>query len=195
MTRFSACGLLLRAINMSGTTADSIGPARVWVLLTFVLLNELGIDRGNLHKLQGVPAQQLSEAYLAAVRSTGGDDARTMIDVQHLLHGPLPPPSVTAVHASVPLTKGTTDTGATVFLRSDVHNFKVIEAQVPVRVKARFSLDDARTDAVMDAYRNGAPNRDAVDILAAMAIDPVFRIPMLPGAARRPRRGEAGPAV
>ncbi|HSV82024.1 MAG TPA: carboxylesterase family protein [Ramlibacter sp.] len=184
MTMPAARGLFHRAINMSGVSALTLKPAATAEPLTHALLKELGIDKANVRKIQEVPAERLLAAHRSAVTATKGDDSRPLIDGRHILHAPLSPEGL-ALHGSVPLMIGTTDTEATLFFRSDMRNFKVTDQQVRARIKAQYDLDDGKADAVMAAYRKEVSGRTAADILAAFATDVLFRGRMLQAAEAR----------
>jgi para-nitrobenzyl esterase len=185
-----AQGLFHRAVNMSGVTAFSIAAAERTEPLTNELFKVLGIEARDPRGLQAVPADRLQAAYVAAARTLGGDDARPVIDGRHILHGPLTPEGL-AVHASVPLMIGTTDTEATLWLGQDARNLQVTSAQVQSRIRSQFNLDDAQAAAVVAAYREAERDRAPIDILAAVATDTLFRGPMLRGADAKANAGRA----
>ncbi len=125
-----------------------------------------------------MPARDLLAAQRTAVRTLKADDSRPVIDGRHIPYGPLSPEGL-ALSAAVPLMIGTTENEATIFMRSDMRNFKVDAQQVRARIRAQYRLDDAKTDAVIQAYSRDVPNRKPVDILMAVASDALVRGPLL----------------
>lgn len=175
-----AKGLFHRAINMSGTTGFNVSPAAGTEAHVNEILKEVGIDKGNLRKLQEVPTEMLIKARLAAVKAKR-EGARPVIDGRHLPAGPMTPEGL-AQHASVPLLMGNANTEATFYFGADTRNFRVTANQVKARIKAQFGLDDAKVDAIMSAYLKDEPNRTPADILAGVITDTLFRVPMIRGA-------------
>ena len=176
-----AKGLLHRAVNMSGTTAYSIGPAAAREPLTDEFIRSLGLGKGDVRKLQQLPPAQLLAAYQAAVRKLDADDYRPVIDGRHIPSGPLTAEGL-AVHASVPMIMGTTETEATFWLARDARNLAITEDQLSARIKAQFKIGDGQVAALIAAYRRDSPARTPWDVLVALGTDVLFRGRMLVGA-------------
>lgn len=180
-------GLFRRAINMSGVTGlQVVAPERTEPYVG-ALLKALGIGGGDLRRLQEVPVEVLLKARNAAMRAVC---AQPVIDGRHVLASPLTPAGL-ALHASVPLMIGTTDTEATLFLGGDRRNFQVDDIQLKARIRAQFGMDAAGADALMAAYRADGQGRSAADILAYLSSDLLARGPLLRAAEAKANAGEA----
>ncbi|HSV82023.1 MAG TPA: carboxylesterase family protein, partial [Ramlibacter sp.] len=129
LTMPAARGLFQRAINMSGVTGLQVVRPAATEPYVNELLKALGIDKGNLRKLQEVPVEALLKARAAAMAAARSDGAQPVVDGRHVLASPMTPEGL-AMHASVPLMIGVTDTEATLFLRSDMRNFQVTDRQL-----------------------------------------------------------------
>jgi len=173
----AAKGLFHRAINMSGSSGLQLAPAASSEPLVAEILRRLNLDKGSVRKLQEVPARELIAAQRAAITALKADDSRPVIDGRHIHYGPLTPEGL-ALNAVVPVMIGTTENEASNFMR-DERNFKVNAQQVRARIKAQYQLDDAKTDAVIQAYTRDRPHRTAADILLAVASDALVRGPLL----------------
>lgn len=180
MSMPAAKGLFHRAINMSGASGFHVVPAAETQAHVNHILKEVGVDKSNLRKLQEVPARTLIQARLAAI-AAHREGARPVIDGRHLPAAPLTPQSL-ALHASVPLLMGNTNTEATFYFGADTRNFQVNAGQVQARLKAQFGLDDGRVEALMSEFLKDEPHRTAADILIAVITDAMFRVPMIRGA-------------
>lgn len=176
-----AKGLLHRAVNMSGTTAYSMGPASAREPLTDEFIRTLGLGKRDVRKLQELPPAQLLAAYQAAVKKLNTDDYRPVVDGRHIPFGPLTPEGL-AVHASIPMIMGTTETESTFWLARDPRNLAITEDQLGARIKAQFKLGDAEAAALIAGYRKEYPARTPWDVLAALVTDLQFRGRMLVGA-------------
>ena len=176
----AANGLFHRAINMSGSSAFKLKPAAETEPVTHQILKHLGIDKSNLRKIQKVTADQLLAAHHAALKELKAEDSGPVIDGRHIMHGPLTPEGL-AMHASMPLLLGMTESEARWFMR-DLRNFKVSEQQVTARIKGQFGFDDAKAEAVVAAFRKDVPNRSPADVLMAVASEALVRLHMLRGA-------------
>ena len=176
-----AKGLLHRAVNMSGTTAYSLGTAAAREPLTDEFMRTVGLGKRDVHKLQVLPPAQLLAAYQAAVKKLDTDDFRPVIDGRHIPFGPLTPQGL-AVHASIPMIMGTTETEATLWLSRDARNFTITEGQLKARISAQFKLGDAETAALIAGYRKEYPARTPWNVLVALGTDVLFRGRMLVGA-------------
>jgi para-nitrobenzyl esterase len=172
----AAKGLFRRAINMSGSTQFEIVPSSATEPLTAQILKTLEIDKSNLRKLQEVPADKLLAAHYASVRALKTDDSQPAVDGRHVVASPISPDGL-AMHASVPLMFGETESEARWFMR-DLRNFKVNEQQVKARIMGQYGVDEAKASATMAAFRKNAPDRSAADVLMAVASEGLVRVPM-----------------
>jgi para-nitrobenzyl esterase len=173
----AATGLFHRAINMSGSSAFVLRPARDTEFVTDHLLRTLDIGKHNLRKIQEVPAERLLAAHYTTLKALHAEDSAPVIDGRHILHGPLTPEGL-AMHASIPLLFGVTESEARWFMQ-DVRNFHVSEEQVKARVRAQFQFSEARAEATMAAFRKDVPSRSAADVLMAVASESLIRSHML----------------
>ncbi len=176
-----AQGLLHRAVNMSGPTGYGIGSAEARVPVADLILRDLNLGKGDLRRLQSVPAAQLREAHRKAVAALGVDDFRPVIDGRHIPHGAMTAEAI-ALHGSVPMLMGTTETELTFWLGRDKRNLTVTPAQVTDRIARQFGMEAAMAGGVYQAYRDAVPGRIPYDVLAALTTDLIFRARMLPGA-------------
>lgn len=178
LTMPSARGLFRRAINMGGATGVRVlGPEQTQPYVDR-LLRELGIAAGELRKLQDLPVEVLQKARNAAMVAVRSDGAQPVVDGRHVLASPFTPEGL-ALHASVPLIIGTTDTEATLFLASDMRNFQVDEAGLKARIQAQFGIDASGAESLIAAYRQDEPDRSAADILCQLASDVLARGPLI----------------
>lgn len=172
-----ARGLFHKAISMSGAAGLAIDPASAMEPYVDALLKELNVGPGNLVALQEIPFQTVLDARARAVRSSGLEGARPVIDGRHIVTLPMSPEGL-ATHAQIPLLLGHTQTEASLFFRVDMRNFTLTEAQMRSRMRKAFGIDDAKVDAIMAAYRNDVPEMTPSDILVAVASDVQFRVPL-----------------
>ncbi len=179
----AAQGLFHRAISMSGAAGLAIDPAEEMVPYVDALLAELGVTPDNLEAVQNIPIETMLEARGRAVAASF-EGARPVIDGRHITTRAMEPEGM-AMHASVPLLLGHTETEATLFFRSDMRNFDLTEAQMRGRISAAFGIDDTRIDAIIAGYRADAPDMSFSDILIAVASDVQFRLPLTRAAETR----------
>jgi para-nitrobenzyl esterase len=172
-----AKGLFHRAINMSGTSGTIVAPAEATEPYVDAFLKRLGLDKGNLRKLQDLPPETLIKARLAAVEAKR-EGSRPVIDGQHIPASPMTPQGL-AVHASVPLLMGNANTEATFYFGTDARHLRLTAQQVKARLEAQFGVDDAKAESLMAAFRKDEPNRTPSEVLIALISDTLFRIPMI----------------
>ena len=190
LTMPSARGLFQRAINMGGATGLRLVEPEHTQPHVAALLRALGIRAGELRKLQDVPVEVLQKARNAAIDAARSDGAQPVVDGQHVLASPFTRAGL-ALHASVPLIIGTTDTEATLFLASDMRNFQVDEAGLRARIQAQFHLDATQTDTLIAAYRLDEAGRGPADVLCHLASDVLARGPLLGAAEAKANSGGA----
>lgn len=190
LTMPGARGLFRRAINMGGATGLRVlGPEQTQPYVD-ALLQALGIRAGEQRKLQEVPVEVLQKARNAAMVAVRYDGAQPVVDGRHVMVSPFTPAGL-ALHASVPLIMGTTDTEATLFLASDRRNFLVHEAGLRARIQAQFQMDATRADALIAAYRQDEPSRTPADVLCHLASDVLSRGRMLGAVEAKANAGHA----
>ena len=172
-----AKGLFHRAINMSGSSGTTVVPAQATEPYVNEVLKQLGIGKSNLRALQEAPVEALLQARRTALKAKR-EGSRPVIDGRHILAGPMSRQSL-ALHASVPLLMGHTETEATFYFGTDTRHFDLSADQVKARIRGQWDMNDAQAEAIMDAYRLGEPNRTPSDILIALISDTLIRIPMI----------------
>ncbi|ROR22819.1 para-nitrobenzyl esterase [Comamonas sp. BIGb0124] len=186
-----AQGLFHRAISMSGAAGLAIDPASAMQPYVDALVNELGLSAGHLEAMQRIPFEALLAARSRAVRQSGLEGARPVIDGRHITTQPMSVEGL-ATHAQVPLMVGCTRTEASLFFRDDMRNFALSEAQMRERMRRVFKVDDGTITAIMKAYREAEPAMSPSDILIAVASDVQFRRPLTRAA--ETKSGAAGQA-
>lgn len=190
LTMPAARGLFQRAINMSGVSGLQVAAPEQTEPYVDALLKTLGIGRGALHRLRTLSAEALLRARNAAMKAVRGDGAQPVVDGRHVQESPLTPAGL-ALHASIPLIIGTTDTEATLFLGEDRRNFQIDEGELSARIRAQFGMDSAGAAALVAAYRQDDPACSAADVLAYLSSDLLARGPLLRAAEAKARAGQA----
>lgn len=188
LTMPSARGLFQRAINMGGATGLRLVESDYTQPYVSALLRTLGIQAGELRKLQEVPVGVLQKARNAAMVAVRNDGAQPVVDGQHVLASPFTRAGL-ALHASVPLIIGTTDTEATLFLARDTRNFQVDEAGLRNRIQEQFHWNAAQADALIAAYRLDEAGRSPADVLCHLASDLLARSPLIGAAEAKANSG------
>ncbi len=173
----AARGLFHRAINMSGSSAFELRPAQDTEYVTDHLLRAMAVDRQHLRKLQNAPAEQLLAAHYASLQALQAEDSAPVVDGRHILHGPLSAQGL-ALHASIPLMFGVTESEATWFMQ-DPRNFDLTEQEVATRLMAQFGINTTQSGEMMAAFRKESPGRSAADVLMAVASEGLIRSHML----------------
>ncbi len=172
----AAKGLFHRAINMSGASGTNVAPAQLTEGYVDEFLKTLDIDKSSLRKLQQVPVEAMLHARSVAMAAKR-EGSRPVVDGRHIVGGPMSPQSL-PLHADVPLMMGTTGTEATFYFGTDKRQLSLTAEQVKNRLKAQFGVDDAKAEALMEAFRKDGPRRTPSDILIALISDALFRIPI-----------------
>ncbi|MGO7591712.1 carboxylesterase/lipase family protein [Rhizobium leguminosarum] len=184
-----AQGLFHKAISMSGAAGLNVDPAKDMEPYVNTLIKELGVDPKNLAAMQQIPFQAVLDARSRAVTASF-EGARPVIDGKHIVTRPMTPEGL-AMHANVPLLLGSTKTEASLFFQTDMRNFNLDEDKMRVRMRSAFTIDDAKIDAIMAAYRQDTPTMTASDILVAVASDVQFRRPLTAAAEMKSAAGQA----
>lgn len=173
----AARGLFHRAIVQSGSMLHAGTPEDTGRLAA-AFLEELGLSKSQVDKLQEVPVERLTPAVFAAMRKTApppgpAPDLRSM--VRSMGWGPtvdgdiLPShpfdPAAPAVSADVPMLIGTN-------LNEFVHGvdnpdaYALTTEQLEARLKPRFGN---RTTTVIEAYREEYPDARPFDLLSVIS--------------------------
>lgn len=185
----AAKGLFHRAINMSGTSGTTVAAGQATEAYVDEFLRVLEVDKTTLRKLQQLPADRLIAARQAAVKARR-EGSRPVVDGRHILGGPMTPQGLPQ-HAAVPLLVGTAKTEATFYFAGDARQMRLSIDQVRARLKAQFSIDDAKADALIAAFRQDEPKRTPSEVLVALITNTLFRVPMLQAAEAKASAGQA----
>lgn len=172
-----AKGLFHKAISMSGAAGLNVDQASNVEPYANAILNTLNITTDNVDKLQTLSTDELLKARDQAIKISGMDGARPVIDGKHIVTRPLSIEGL-AMQANIPLLLGYTRTEASLFFRQDPRNFTMSEAQMRERMKKSFNIDDAKVDRIIKVYRQGQPTMTPYDIFVAVASDVQFRLPL-----------------
>ena len=172
-----AKGLFHKAISMSGAAGLNIDDAKDVEPYADAILKELNVTAANLDDLQKFSVDELFAARTRAVKASGMDGARPVIDDKHIVTRALSPEGL-KMQADIPMLLGYTLTEATLFFLNDMCNFTITEQQMRERMKKGFNIDDAKVTRIMAAYRQGSPDMTPFEIFAAVASDVQFRLPL-----------------
>ena len=173
----AARGLIHRAIVQSGSMLHAGTPEDTGRLAA-AFLEELGLSKSQVDKLQEIPVERLTPAVFAAMRKTArppgpGSDLRAMlrsmgwiptVDGDVLPAHPFDP-AAPAVSAHVPMLIGTN-------LNEFVHGvdnpdaYSLTSEQLEARLKPRYG---DRTAAVIKAYREEYPDARPFDLLSVIS--------------------------
>lgn len=186
-----AQGLFHKAISMSGAAGLNLDPQEELQPYGDAFLAELGLTPDELGAAQHLTTDFVLDARLQAVRASF-EGARPAIDGKHILYQSMSPEGM-AMHSAIPLMFGHTKTESTLFMRSDMRNFDISEAQMRARLKTGFGIDDAKVDAIVAGYHATDPQMTPSDILFAVTSDVQFRLPLADAAASRAAAGEHAP--
>jgi len=164
----SAAGLFRRSINLSGSSGFGMTHASVREEATLELLKIFGIGKGELRKLQEVPADALLAAHDRAVATVKSGDYRPVVDGHHIFHGPLTPEGA-ALQASLPSILSNTSSEATLFYPNARALSTITFDQVQARIAKHYGFDMAKASEVMQAFRKEIPTRTPWEVLAEVA--------------------------
>lgn len=188
----SAAGLFHRAIVESGPGWRMV-PREKAAEQTNKLLQEIGVKRGEINKLQGRPAAQIIQAAADINRNLlfGWWPA---VDGHVLPRHPFDP-AAPDISSNVPLVIGTNKDEATLFislamrrrvdrngpLATAVRNFIL---QAASRRLAQYIAGDS-AKKFLDTYRQAHENLSGADLFAAILTDAMMRIPSIIQAERK----------
>lgn len=177
-----AQGLFHKAVSMSGAAGINIDQAENIEPYANAILSELNISKDNLAALAVFSTDELIAARDRAIKSSGQDGSRPVIDGKHITTHPMSLEGL-AMQKNIPLLLGYTRTEASLFFRADPRNFSMSEQQMRKRMKKSFTIDDDKITRIMHAYRQDQPNMTPYDIFVAVASDVQFRLPLEKAAA------------
>jgi para-nitrobenzyl esterase len=161
----AARGLFHKAAIMSGSGLRQGDPV-VQQRLAVAVLEELGIGRNDLSRLETVPWQQLRDAGVEALRKMGqagpvpgapagtlGPGWRPVVDGRTLPQHPFDP-AAPAISANIPLMVGTTFSESNHGVNRPGFHLMTLE-ELRTELRPRFG---ARTDEVITAYQRVLPD-------------------------------------
>ncbi len=192
----SATGFFHRAIIQSGASVRLRTKERA-LLLTEMVLKELGITTGAIDRLRRVSVTDLLAAIQPAERALGPSSHRLfdrypfgpVVDGDVLPRQPFDPEAPDIMN-DIPLIIGDMKDETASFLAPDdlVWNRTLTEGQMVDRVHA---ITGADTDRVVETYRRLYPGASPADRLIATTTDSNFRIRSLVLAQRRAAKSTA----
>jgi para-nitrobenzyl esterase len=184
----AAKGLFHRAIAQSGVALRGItGDAAA--AATRALLNQLGIDAGDLDRIQDVPFARILAA-LEAVRPPLGFGP--VVDGRALPRHPFDP-EAPAVSAEVALLLGSNLTERTFF--ADTPLDPIDDAALLGHVKRYTSLGDGAAAGLIAAYRKNRPDADNTFIYQLLSADWWMTANVITEAERKAKLGRAAAYV
>jgi para-nitrobenzyl esterase len=152
----SAKGLFHKAIVESGSALRMPGPDTA-AKSTERILKVLGVQKGNVDRLQMLPMEQLIEAVRTASKTGGALPLTPVVDGRALTRHPFDP-DAPAQTAAVPMLIGTCMTETTLLIGArDPTTFSLDEAGLRSRVKAFYRTSEPEADRVIDVYRKNRP--------------------------------------
>lgn len=191
-----AQGLFHRAIIQSGACIRLRTKERA-AALTGAVLKTLGLDGGDIGKLQALPAAQLLAAVKPAERLLGPSPFPLFDRYQFgpVVDGDVVPrhpfdPDAPDCSADIPLIVGDMKDETTIFLATDdkVWHRTLTEEELRTRVTA---LAGEQADRVLDTYRRLYPDANPAERLIATTTDSNFRVRSMVLAQRRAARRRA----
>ena len=138
----AARGLFHRAINLSGVSGLQLAAPQDTLPYVHEFLRRLDIGAGDLARLRRCP-QTCCSARGRRPWSRCAATAASLVDGRHIVASPFSAQGL-ALHASVPLLMGSTDTESTLFLCRDPRNLGIDEAELLARIEAEFGMDRAQ---------------------------------------------------
>ena len=196
MTMPSARGLFHKAIIQSGASVVLGNPGRA-AKLADIVLRQLGLTRGDLGKLQNVPAAALLAAVGPATKELGPPE-RPLFDryaFGPVVDGDVLPrhpfdPDASPLSADIPLLIGDMKDEMTSFTATidPIWHGTLSEAQARDRL---FAIAGRHTDEVIETYRRLYPRSNPAQRLIAATTDSNFRIRSLAVAQRKAAQANA----
>ncbi len=182
----AARGLFHRAVIQSASGAWRLASPENAARAAHAVLAQFGWTAREAGRLRDVPVEQL----VAALAKVGVAEFRPTLDGVVFPAHPFDPVA-SDFSRDIPVLIGNTSNEATFFLAGDPANFSLSAAQVHARVKRFLRIDDARTTAILDAYRGDADGASPSDLLIAIASDYNYRLPTLLVADRQAAQASA----
>lgn len=172
-----ARGLFHRAANMSGSSVFAMRSVGDMEPVADTFIKNLGIDRGQLRKLQDLPYPRLLSAYSAALEAHMAGDYRPVVDGRHIPHAPLTPAAL-AIGGHLPIIMSRTASEASLWLAADRRNVSITNEQLTRRVAEQFALSAAEATNILDQYRSADPQRTPWELLVALGSEVLVRSPI-----------------
>jgi para-nitrobenzyl esterase len=196
MTMPSARGLFHKAIVQSGASVVLGRPERA-ARLADIVLRQLGLGRGDLGRLQNLPAAALLAAVGPATKELGPAERPLfdryafgpVVDGDVLPRDPFAP-DASPVSADIPLLIGDMKSEMTSFYATidPIWHRTLSEAQARDRLIA---IAGRHTDTVIETYRRLYPRDNPAQRLIAATTDSNFRVRSLAVAQRKAAQGKA----
>ena len=196
MTMPAARGLFHKAIIQSGASVVLGTPGRA-SRLADIVLRDLGIGRGDLRKLQLLPAEQLLAAIGPATKELGPAE-RPLFDrypFGPVVDGDVLPrhpfgPDASPLSADIPLMIGDMRDEMTSFTATidRIWSRQLTEAELRDRI---FAIAGRHADTAIETYRRTMPRANPTERFIAAATDSNFRVRSLAVAQRKAAQGKA----
>jgi para-nitrobenzyl esterase len=164
-----AHGLFHRAIVQSCSGGRQIDGPQEAAAQAHDLAAALGMS-----KLTGEALRKVSMNDLVKASGRIADPFRPVIDGRTFKADPFYPAAPT-FSSHIPLLIGNANTEMTYYLQVDPRNFSLQTADVKRRIGRFLNLDEARVDALMDAYRTSYPGYSPSELLTTISTDYVFK--------------------
>ena len=180
----AAKGLFHRAVIQSGPSMKLV-PADAAVQRAALLMQELGLQPGNIKALQEMPVEKIIAGYgrIARRPEYGGAEGNfaPAVDGDVLPYASFHP-TASPVNPEVPLIVGTNRTELTMHLQRDPAAFNLNEQQMEKRVKG---IAGDLTKEVIDTYRSAVPDASPSELYFLIASDAAYVVPCTVIAERR----------
>jgi len=186
----AARGLFHRAINLSGVSGLNLASPQATQPYLNEVLRRLGIGAGDLGRVLGIPGDQLQRARQEAMVTVRDDGAQPVVDGRHIVASPFTPEGL-ALHASIPLMIGSTDTESTLFLCQDPRNLAVDENELLARIETSLDLGRTQANALVAAYREQDDVCTAGQVLVQLTSDLLTRSHLIRAAEAKAQAGRA----
>ena len=186
----AARGLFHRAINLSGVSGLHLAPPEDTLPYVHEWLRRLDVGVDALPRLRSLPADALQRARQQAMVALRGDGGQPVVDGRHIVASPFSAQGL-ALHVSVPLLMGSTDTESTLFLCRDQRNLAIDEAELMARIEAEFAMTRMQAAALAAAYREQDDVRTPAQVLVQLTSDLLARAHLIRAAEGKAQAGGA----
>jgi para-nitrobenzyl esterase len=172
----SAHGLFHRAIVESGAAVTGLPKERA-TKAAESFMQKLGVQSGDVEKLQRLPMQQLLQTF--GEMSGNGMPGSGSLPLAPVVDGTSVPsdpfnPTAPAISVNIPLLIGTVETEVTFFPNQILD--PIDDASLHAHVKQILrGADDAKVDQLITVYRKGRPKASNTDLYLIIASDATFR--------------------